>query len=103
MEEARQHSALNGLYWLSTLLVAASAVLFVLAFLVALPISGDTFAILMFIALATRGAFFFALARARRSLKNSAWKVAAFQCVVWTAMGAAFFVFVVLYQIRNGL
>jgi hypothetical protein len=83
--------------------MASGGALFVLAFLAKLPIGGDAFAVLVFVALLTRAAFFFALALKRRSIPNTAWKVAAFQCGVWTVMGAAFFKFVVLYQFRDML
>jgi hypothetical protein len=101
VEEARQHSALKSLFWLSTLLVAVSAALFVVGFFTRLPISGDAFVVLMFAALVSRATFYATLYLSSSSAGGRAATYAAFQFIVWIAIASAFFAFVVLYQFRN--
>jgi hypothetical protein len=87
----------------STLLLGGSVVLFIVAFLAKIPAAGDVIVLLMFAAVSSRFLFFLALFRSLRASRKPAAKVAAFQCVVWFLVGAAFFKFVVLYQFRDAL
>jgi hypothetical protein len=103
VEEARQHSALKSLFWLSTLLLAVSGALFLVGLVAGLPISGDAFVILMLGALVSRAAFYVTLYFSGRSAGAPVRTYSAFQSVVWIAIALAFFAFVVLHQFRNQL
>ena len=88
---------------MSTLLLGGSILLFLVGFIVSIPAVGNTLALLMFTAVASRFVFYLVLYRALQASKAPAARAALFQCIVWLLMAVAFFTFVVLHQFKDVL
>ena len=98
MEEARQHSALNRLYWLSLLLVGLGLLALLAAFLLRLPAAGTAFVVLALLGLFTRTLACAGGALSLRKTGDPRSKWLAVCGLFWFAFTALFFVFVVLRQ-----
>jgi inner membrane protein involved in colicin E2 resistance len=98
MEEARQHTALNGLYWLSLVLFGLSLLALVSTLAFKLQVAAQAFVILAFSALLTRALAYSGASFSLRKTKPSRAILLAVYGLLWSAFAAFFLVFVVLRQ-----
>ena len=100
MEEARQHSALAKLYWISAILLGGSVALLLLGFVVPIPQLGSAIVVMMASGLFSRAVFFVLMFGVQRASHNPNARWAAFNAVAMSLFAVGFFVFVVLYHFR---
>ena len=96
MEEARQHTALKALYFLSAGCWLAALLLLVFILVAKLPAAGPALVLLMFAALLCRTAYQWMALVTLKSAPNR--RMMAVNTGTWSVIATAFFVFVVLHQ-----